>query len=203
MEDIKAGLLSSYRDFRSSISKVASLPLLEIPREPSSDLASTVEDALTVPEDLVLSKTQYELMLEEGKVWDELTLATTSTPSTPTVSPLQQKATFALDTFVLDAAEDRLDALALKSEVVANSYQRRMCVPTRSTYLESREILEAMGVFCYEIEGEVEAEALASSMVLNGLADYVVSEDSVSPPFRSAAIGYDLTLKTKSGCPSI
>lgn len=188
LDDIKAGLLSSYRDFRSSISKVASLPLLEVsPKVSSSDLDSTVEEGATaVPEDLVLSKTQCELMLEEGKVWDELTLATTpaaaAATATPTVTipPLPQKAEFAIDTFVLGAAEDRLDALALKSEVVANSYQRRMCVPTKSTYQESREILEAMGVLCYEIEGEAEAEALASSMVLNGLADYVVSEDSVS-----------------------
>lgn len=182
-EDLKAVLLSSYRDFRSSISKVASLPLPEsTPGTPSAVVVTADEN--DAQEDLVLSKTQCELTLEEGKVWDEFTLATSKPMEITTLPPslppgTSGPTTLALDNFILSAVEDRLDALTNRSEVVADSYQRRMCVPTKNTYSESREILEAMGVPCYEIEGEHEGEALASSLVLRGLADYVVSEDSV------------------------
>lgn len=220
-EDLRATLISSYRDFKSSISNVAPLPL------PQSRLKQSVPvvPSITEPdaheeEDAVLSKRQYELTLEEGRVWDELALATTPnsppTPSTPPLpasvdgdvanrtAPVPSDSNFpiestpqgvttptiptpelasmppgpALDQLMLRAAEKRLDALRVRSEVVAESYQRRVNTPTRNTYLESMEILEAMGVLCYEIEGEHEGEALASSLVLKGLADYVVSEDS-------------------------
>jgi len=46
------------------------------------------------------------------------------------------------------------------------------------TYEESKDILRAMGVPCVESTGPYEAEALASSLVLNGCADYVASEDT-------------------------
>jgi flap endonuclease-1 len=214
VEDLKTTLLSSYREFRSSISRVVSLPFpsAESTSKHRDETTTTpVDESRSSPEEedeLVLSKTQCELTLEEGRVWDELTLATTTlspsvgptltgvstpidtttlpppspaTPLTPPTPPTPAApSTFALDTFVFRAAEDRLDALRTRSEVIADSYQRRMCAPTRNTYLESKEILEAMGVLCHEIEGEPhEGEALASSLVLRGLADYVVSEDSV------------------------
>lgn len=165
LDGIKSTLLSSYRDFRTSISKVASLPLPRRSTEVPSALVSTEEQA---QEELVFSRRQCELTLEEGRVWDELTQASAMSTHQPT-----------LDNFVLCAAEERLDTLSSRSEIVAESYQRRMYVPTRNTYLESMEILEAMGVPCYEIEGAHEGEALASSLVHQGLADYVVSEDSV------------------------
>lgn len=188
-EDLKTVLLSSYRDFKSSISKVACLPLVERPAPPSSVLVTPDENEVKeAKEDLVLSKTQHELTLEEGKVWDELTLATTSG--------------FVMDNFMLSAAQDRLEALTSKSGVLADSYQRRMCVPTKETYMESREILEAMGVPCYEIEGVCEGEALASSLVHKGLADYVVSEDSVSCPHRETRIPINLCFPLL-GCPRL
>ncbi|KAF9448054.1 PIN domain-like protein [Macrolepiota fuliginosa MF-IS2] len=170
VEDLKTVLLGSYRDFRSSVSKVACLPL---PDQVQSSAIQVPSDESDPQEDLVLTKTQHELTQEEGKIWDELMLATSSLP--PSSAPTSS---LVVDNFVLSAAEDRLHALTSKSEIMAESYQRRMCVPTKSTYLESREILEAMGVPCYEIEGVHEGEALASSLVLRGLADYVVSEDS-------------------------
>ena len=238
VEEMMATLLSSYRDFRSNISNVASFPLSKGKVSSSLDEFSIQED-----DDLVLSKTQCELTLEEGRVWDELTLATmppisptiteddaaisdilassdttppvptgpsepspmsTPTPSvtvpslpdetstipslstttttvkTPTFLPASESYEFGIDQSLLQAAEDRLDALRIKSELVTESYQRRMDPPTKNTYMESRQILEAMGILCYEVEGEDEGEALASSLVLQGFADYVVSEDSVS-----------------------
>ncbi|KXN90295.1 Flap endonuclease 1 [Leucoagaricus sp. SymC.cos] len=146
-EDLKWTLLSSYRDFRTSISKIASLPLPKATTPPAPSPLTSEDEESNTEDDIALTKTQCELTLEE-------------------------------DNFVLHAAEDRLDALKTRSELVSDSYQRRMCVPTRNTYMESKEILEAMGVLCYEIEGEYEGEALASSLVMKGLADYVVSEDS-------------------------
>lgn len=268
VEELIAALLSSYQDFRSSILKVASFPMPRgkvKPIFPSVDELGTQED-----DDLVLSRMQCELTLEEGRVWKELTLATmppnpttateddlavpntptpsytithitpsptttpvmpslTSTPvmplpttaplapsppttilspsmkTSPTPSPLTTTSTtpttatttamtptslpapescdFVIDQSLLRAAEERLDALRIKSKVVTESYQRRMDPPTKNTYMESRKILEAMGVLCYEVEGAYEGEALASSLVLQGLADYVVSEDSVRSVF--------------------
>ena len=241
LEEMMATLLSSYQDFRSSISKVASFPLSRGKVSSSVDELSTQED-----DDLVLSKTQYELTLEEGRVWDELTLATTP-PISPTVTeddatihdiltpsdttppvptdmstiapspttmpsepspiptpslpvetstfsttattvktpflPASELYEFGIDQSLFQAAEDRLDALRTRSELITESYQRRMDAPTKNTYMESRQILEAMGILCYEVEGEDEGEALASSLVLQGFADYVVSEDSVSSVF--------------------
>ena len=247
-----ATFLSSYQDFRSSISKVASLPLSRGKVSSSVDEFSTQED-----DDFVLSKTQCELTLEEGRVWNELTLATmppisptvteddatipdiltpsdttppvytdmstiapspttvppglspmptptplatapsfpaetstipslsttTTTVRTPTFLPASESHEFGIDRSLFQAAEDRLDALRVRSELITESYQRRTDPPTKSTYMESRQILEAMGILCYEVEGEDEGEALASSLVLQGLADYVVSEDSVSSVF--------------------
>jgi flap endonuclease-1 len=40
-----------------------------------------------------------------------------------------------------------------------------------------------MGIPCIDAIGAIEGEALASSMVLGGLADYVASEDTVGPLF--------------------
>ncbi|QRV86376.1 XPG i-region domain-containing protein [Ceratobasidium sp. AG-Ba] len=58
------------------------------------------------------------------------------------------------------------------------SLTRRANPPSNSTYTESRLILEAMGVPCIESPMHYEAEALASSIVINGLADFVGSEDT-------------------------
>ncbi|KAF7763969.1 hypothetical protein Agabi119p4_8506 [Agaricus bisporus var. burnettii] len=317
-EDIKSMILSSYRDFQLTISKVASLSSSERkPKILASGTLSLTEEMDNQEEELVLSKTQCELTLEEEKVWDELTLATSpvvesapipalpiSTPTslevpptspppdaaiptsiassletlvppslepppavnsqpaipipsgkpspppkTETLSPLPETQVpstaaspnagptsseppslppeilpaaalpiptpqpefdelelelalapasasasaqaqaqaqaqapepigFTLDHSALSAAEDRLHVLASRSESIADSYQRRTYVPTKTTYMESREILEAMGIPCYEIQGEHEGEGVASSLVLQGMADYVVSEDT-------------------------
>ncbi|KAI0035488.1 PIN domain-like protein [Vararia minispora EC-137] len=73
---------------------------------------------------------------------------------------------------------DRLSKIFEKSTFMAESYLRRSSPPTDETYAESRSILNAMGVPVVVTSGPYEAEALASSMVLRGLADYVASEDT-------------------------
>jgi flap endonuclease-1 len=62
---------------------------------------------------------------------------------------------------------------------MVQSLLRRSNPPTEITYEESKSVLHAMGVPCIESTGPYEAEALASSLVLNGCADYVASEDTV------------------------
>jgi flap endonuclease-1 len=77
------------------------------------------------------------------------------------------------------AIETTLADLTQTSNVMFESYQRRTNPPTTQTYEDSKSIIQAMGVPCIDAVGPFEAEALASSIVLSGLADYVASEDTV------------------------
>jgi hypothetical protein len=108
-----------------------------------------------------MSKTQYQLTLEEGKLWDKL--MDPDEAIDPDESP----------TVCI------LTSLREKSSFMVQSYHRRNNPPTEITYEESKNILHAMGVPCIDSTGPYEAEALASSLVLNGCADYVASEDTV------------------------
>jgi flap endonuclease-1 len=109
-----------------------------------------------------MSKTQYQLTVEEGKLWHKLTdleeevVDQDESPAATTLASLREKSCF-----------------------MVQSYLRRNNPPTEITYEESKNILRAMGVPCLESTGPYEAEALASSLVLNGCADYVASEDTV------------------------
>lgn len=109
-----------------------------------------------------MSKQQYELTVQEGKVWAEICGGVEK-------SILEISA----------VADKEVDSLLEKSQVMANSFQKRNNAPTAQTYQDSKTILSAMGILCIDATGAIEAEALASSMVLNGFADYVVSEDTV------------------------
>jgi len=119
-----------------------------------TSLPSTVEIPESPDEtrvEYIMSKSQLQMTIEEGQIWDTL-----------------------LDTPVTAVA-----ILAERSSTVSESYARRSNPPTSQTYEESKEILRAMGVPCIESEGPFEAEALASSLVIHGVADYVASEDTV------------------------
>lgn len=74
---------------------------------------------------------------------------------------------------------ERSAKLEEQSGLMVSSLLRRSTPPTALTYAESRLILAAMGVPCIQSSLPYEAEALASSLVLNGLADFVGSEDTV------------------------
>ena len=108
-----------------------------------------------------MSKTQYQLTIEEGKLWERLT------DLGEAVDPDESQTVTILA------------SLQEKSSFMVQSYLRRNNPPTEVTYEESKDILHAMGVPCIESTGPYEAEALASSLVLNGCADYVASEDTV------------------------
>ncbi|KAF9485035.1 PIN domain-like protein [Pholiota conissans] len=111
--------------------------------------------------DKTMSKHQYELNVQEGKIWEEICGGVDK-----------------LTLEISEVAEKEVDTLLEKSQVMANSFQKRNNAPTAQTYRDSKEILQAMGIPCIDATGAIEAEALASSMVLKGLADYVVSEDT-------------------------
>ncbi|TBU38613.1 PIN domain-like protein [Dichomitus squalens] len=122
---------------------------------PTVDLDRDTQAALV---EYALSKSQRSLMEEEGKLWDMLAESLTSDD---------------LPESITRYAED----LEAKSSVLSESYQRRTYAPTQSTYFESRQILRAMGIPCVESISAFEGEALAASLVVNGYADYVASED--------------------------
>ena len=128
---------------------------------PSSLGSSGPLDPADVQVQAAMSKTQYQLTLEEGKLWEKLTDPDEAVDhdESPTMAVLA--------------------SLREKSSFMVQSYHRRNNPPTEITYEESKNILHAMGVPCIESTGPYEAEALASSLVLNGCADYVASEDTV------------------------
>jgi flap endonuclease-1 len=128
---------------------------------PSSLTSSGPVDPADAQVQAAMSKTQYQLTLEEGKLWEKLTDPDEAVDhdESPTVAILA--------------------SLREKSSFMVQSYHRRNNPPTEITYKESKSILHAMGVPCIESTGPFEAEALASALVLNGCADYVASEDTV------------------------
>ncbi|KZT25702.1 PIN domain-like protein [Neolentinus lepideus HHB14362 ss-1] len=146
-EAIPDALAVLYLDYRRSIPALHSLV---------STPAPAPTDAGEAQADWSMSKSQHQLMLDEGKVWQHLAQT---------------------DGENLDD-EQSLLSLAERSSLVSQSYERRINPPTAETYEECKLILRAMGVPCIDTSGPFEAEALASSLVLQGHADYVASEDT-------------------------
>ncbi|OJA17680.1 hypothetical protein AZE42_03022 [Rhizopogon vesiculosus] len=139
-DDVISTLSSLYQEYRNCVAQVTSLPsTVEVPESPDE---TRVE--------YIMSKSQLQMTIEEGQIWDTLG----------------------------DAPVTALAMLAERSSTISESYARRSNPPTVQTYEESKEMLHAMGVPCIESEGPFEAEALASSLVIHGVADYVASEDT-------------------------
>ncbi|KAG9101509.1 hypothetical protein FRC06_002973, partial [Ceratobasidium sp. 370] len=160
-------------------------------------------DPVNLP-DIPISRVQLKYTQEESKLWGQLVPTSSDTnvditrvveqvkelasvqlpPDEPEPEPAEQEVEQAAD----QAAEQEGDEAAPISEWAATleeqsslmvaSLMRRASPPTTLTYTESRLILEAMGVPCLESPMHYEAEALASSIVINGLADFVGSEDT-------------------------
>ena len=161
-KEIPSALASLYYQFRQSLPKLAALPstapvMNSTESVTEEEKAALQDEAQTVH---AMSKRQNELTSEEGNFWEHLSDAEASKLGA-------------------DAVEHELAALAEKSNVISQSYERRTHPPTAETYEECKEILRAMGVPCLESTGPFEAEALASSLVIHGYADYVASEDTV------------------------
>lgn len=137
-----------FGEFQNSAPQLTSLDRAPVP---------TGEDSLPIDSQDVyaMSKTQQQLTYEEGRLWSQLS------------QPQAEQHV---------AAE--ITTLTEKSHLMLKSYDRRNNPPTGETYEESREILRSMGVPCIVTDGPLEAEALASSLVANDHADFVVSEDT-------------------------
>lgn len=190
-QGLASSLTDLYLDYRRGVAKLDVMPTTVVSATPSAfasqelvgpadaqvqldALSSAISlihppPAISEPADpadvqvqAAMSKTQYQLTVEEGKLWHKLT---------------------DLEEEVVDQDESptatTLASLREKSYFMVQSYLRRNNPPTEITYEESKNILRAMGVPCLESTGPYEAEALASSLVLNGCADYVASEDTV------------------------
>ncbi|CAL1699546.1 unnamed protein product [Somion occarium] len=157
-DDLTSRLTSLYMDYRQSIPQLASLANATPPPTAVS-LVSSEEDSREIKEEYAMSKTQNQLTAEEGYFWEQFTKPTAAI-SDP------------------EALLSSIVSLTEKSSVISDSYERRTHPPTAETYEESKAILKAMGVPCVETNGPYEAEALASSIVLKGLADFVGSEDT-------------------------
>ena len=151
-DDIKSALTASYLQYKASIKQLSRVS----GDTPAHSITATSEETRA---DEIMSRTQHQLIVDEEVFWEQL--AGCSSP---------------------DVIEAAAVTLAQKSTLVSDSYERRTRPPTRETYEQSMEILRAMGVPCLESHGAFEAEALASSLVLHGVADYVVSEDTVRVP---------------------
>lgn len=149
-----------HSQYQQSTKKLTSLPESMPPAQtitmntliqPSEALVKEAQAEYT------MSKTQDQLTMEEGKFWNRVMQSPSAVEDTELV----------------------IRDLVQKSSVLLDSFNRRTNLPTLETYDESKEILYAMGVPCIETEGAFEAEALASSLVIHGFADYVASEDTV------------------------
>lgn len=162
-EDINATFASLYLDFRQSISKLALLATRDT--STLSPFVSSVPSDPDTQAEVVMTKAQYQLTLDERNLWEQLV-------SSPSIISNSSEDEFS------SAVEMTLANLTNTSNVMSESYQRRTSPPTAQTYEESKTIIQAMGVPCIDSIGPFEAEALASSIVLSGLADYVASEDT-------------------------
>ncbi|KAJ7266919.1 PIN domain-like protein [Mycena haematopus] len=149
--DVPVALATLYFGFRESVHKLASLTPAHHDVSQSTDAEqreARVEYSMT--------KGQIQLTTDEAKLWEELAASSSQD----------------------NQVEEQVARLSLRATVMSESYERRNNPPTTQTYDESKELLRTMGVPCIDTTGTYEAEALASSLVLNGFADYVASEDT-------------------------
>jgi len=184
--DTPSALVSLYLEYCQSIPKLASLS----PKPPSSSSAAQDEQEPTIDQEqeqeqaeYAMSRQQLQLTVDEGKVWDDLVAdKPKSRPRTSVFPPEPKKEMKPMakpSPLRIDIAQATLISLAEKSSLISESYERRNNPPTAQTFEESKEIIRALGVPCLDSAGAYEAEALAASLVINGHADYVASEDTV------------------------
>lgn len=151
---------SLYLEYRTSLP--ASILLSSTPEVDTAE-PEIAEDKQA---DLIVSRHQAALTRDEGDIWDSLS-ARMDLDLDPKSSIMESHSSTAMK-------------LASRSEDIVAMYERRTDTPTYQTYEEVKEILKAMGIPILETVGGYEAEALASVLVLDGWADYVGSEDTVS-----------------------
>lgn len=156
--DLVTLFTSLHLSYKANVAKLSSLTVDSTSTQAQKLPPSVTDDEAT---EYVMTKAQHQLTVEENNLWKQLSTSLASPP--PVLSGL---------------VEEELGALVDRSQTMQTSFQRRTNFPNSDTYRESKEILTAMGIPCIDATGAVEGEALASSMVLGGLADYVASEDT-------------------------
>lgn len=86
-----------------------------------------------------------------------------------------------LDDFPLPAELeplDRLDVLIDSAPPIRDIYNRALFMPSAETHADCRELLNRLGIPILLAEAPYEAEGLATSLALEGVVDWVGSEDS-------------------------
>ncbi|CCO28802.1 hypothetical protein BN14_02800 [Rhizoctonia solani AG-1 IB] len=148
--------------------------------------ATDVQDMPIIP----ISRVQLKYSQEEAKIWKQLVTSSDSTTVdlARVVEMVEEFASAEVETeekdkIVLEeeaelSITERSAKLEEQSSIMAASLARRANSPKALTYAESRLLLEAMGIPCIQSYLPYEGEALASSLVLHGLADFVGSEDT-------------------------
>lgn len=150
-ENIQLALSALYSEFRKGLDQITSIPLpFDVPV--TSDF---VPDPTEAGIEYAMSKSQLQMTMDEGRIWQSL-----------------------MTSFLPAETEEALGSLASKSSAISYSYHRRTNLPSTETYDECKEIIHSMGVPCIAATGPFEAEALASSLVIHGHADFVASEDT-------------------------
>ncbi|KAF6764329.1 PIN domain-like protein [Ephemerocybe angulata] len=152
---VQAALVHLYQEFLQSLSQLATITQ-EDAKPPILPPADAVDQHINT----LMTKAQAHLAVQEKRLWDGLS----------TVSPKDSERLTELTAVAGNLVSQSYD--------MSSSFNRRTNLPTSTTYEESREILRAMGIQCILSEGDVEAEGLASAMVLTGKADFVASEDT-------------------------
>jgi hypothetical protein len=201
MEDSIASIMVLlYLEYSQSIPKITSVTPKSLPSlMPAAQDPGASDDqgqnSNADQTEYAMSRHQLQLIIDEGKFWDEFisdkskyeppeaeTEAELPIPEDADTTQAILKAETEAELPIpedTDTPQAIIKSLAEKSSLISESYQRRNDVPTAQTFEESKEIIRAMGVPCLDSAGAYEAEALAASLVINGHADYVASEDTV------------------------
>lgn len=168
--DHQEGLAADVSDLFTEYCK--SIPQLVSLSEATPDdanLPDIIDPPVVVQEDpgeasaveYAMSKSQQSLIHAEAHLWAQLAESVEA------------------GTGMTESVSRMAESLEAKSSVLSESYMRRTHPPTAETYMQSKEILRAMGIPCIEPSGPYEAEALAAAVVLSDHADLVASEDTV------------------------
>ncbi|KAG2008412.1 flap endonuclease-1 [Coprinopsis cinerea AmutBmut pab1-1] len=158
VDALSTTLYNVFENFRTSVTLLASRMFASVPPAAQKDPEASTE------QDWMLTKAQSQLSVMERDLWFQM-----SSLSLDAVhqDPDHFKDIVARSSLLLD-----------KSCKMSVSFKRRCNLPNTDTYNESKDIIRAMGVPIIDAPLETEGEGLASSIVLHGDADFVVSEDT-------------------------
>lgn len=139
-------------------------------------LDEKLEDLVPL-ENFTETRRQLDLTREEGEIINLVLsppLRSDDYPTPPPSPPFQVTSKLSLSSDALL----RLDALIATLPSVLSIYKRALDIPSPADHLNCQHLLELLRVPILHAPIPFEAEGLASSLCLSGLADYVGTEDS-------------------------